>query len=282
MAEAVEKDAEPLSNPARGCGHLKRGKAYLVGGGFAEDGVLPSWVECKPHVPFREIGTEGEFTRSYKKIDGLTLQLALEEITEFVAHYPNEYLEPVSEREELERDARENHVAKGVYKTLSAVPKTQGDRHIDRVRHRGTEDGAHWGDIPVADATDLLMRCGVSYYPEPDDYATEAIKYGLSKAIPIYQGSVPAVVNGVTRCWIMHPAACEGYGGGIIGFAYLSEVAFTRPEEGEVPSYVEEAEAAGSLVVRDIEPPEEPEEPAEASPDATIGDFEDVEEADDE
>lgn len=275
MAEAELVDrrdsGDPLPNPVRGCGTLKPGKAYLVGGGFSPLGVLPTWVACDPPVPFREIGTEGEFTRSYRKIDGLTLQLALEELTEFVPHYPDEVRKGKA-REDLHESAAKNHVVAGVYDDIEGVPEAEVDRHIGRIRARGTEGGTHWGDIPVAESTDLLQRCGVSYYPEPEDYTEEAIRHGLSKAIPVSKGNVPAVVGGITRCWIMHPAACAGYGGGIIGYAYLSEVAFTRPEEGEVPAYVEEAAEAGQLAVRDIEPPEEPEE---ASPDATIGDFED-------
>lgn len=266
-----DDQTEPLPNPIRGCGTLKRGKAYFVGAGFAEGGVLPSWVEIDPHLPFREIGTEGEFTRSYQHIDGLTLQLALEEAHDFIEHYPGE--ERMEEDEALS-GAMQNHVEAGVYDEFEAVPTNQADRHIDRVRARGLEGGSHWGNIPVADQTDFLMRCGASYYPSPADYVDEAIEHGLSKAIPVSKGNIPTVASGVTRCWVMHPKACEGYGGGIIGFAYLSEVAFTEPEDGELPDYIEQADEVGELTVRDIEdPPEEPEEEEEESPDATIGDF---------
>lgn len=266
LASQDESDSEPLSNPKRGCGHLQPGKTYLVGGGFSELGVLPSWVELDPHLPYREVGTEGQFTRGFQKIEGLTMQLALEEITEFVPHYPGN-----SEHE----TAIENHVIAGLYDDPDDVPEKEADRHIGRVRERGVEGGEHWGEIPTTEQTDLLMRAGTSYYPEPEDYAQETIKFGLSKAIPVTPTrDPPAVVAGLTRCWIMHPEACEGHGGGIIGFAYLSEVAFTEPEEGDLPSYIEEAEEAGKLTVREMEEPWDPDpDEEEESPDAALGDF---------
>lgn len=261
-------DTEPLPNPARGCGHLERGKAYLVGAGFSEDGVLPAWVELDPPLPFREIGTEGEFTRGFQRIDGLTAQLALEETGDFVEHYPDELFD--ADREDLVREARENHVEAGVYNSIRRVPKTQSQRHIDRIRHRGVELAQHWGEFQHGEQTDLLMRAGESYYSTPAEYAHETTRHGLSKAISITPNrDAPTVVPGVTRCWIMHPAACEGFGGGIIGFAYLSEVAFTEPEDGEVPAYVEES---SRVTVRDIEAPAEPIEADEDQ--MSVADFE--------
>lgn len=288
-------EQDPLPNPQRGCGTLKPGKAYVIGAGFSPDGVLPSWVECRPHVPFREIGTEGEFTRSFRKIDGLTMQLALEEIAEFVPHYPDEL---VDGREEAHLDALENHFvpgdvydmretvtgANGEWADLSPsqkediidalVPDAEVDRHMDRVRFRGVEGGRHYGEIPACGQTDLLMRAGASYYPDPEDYVSEAIRHGVSKAIPVSPNrDPPQVVPGVTRCWIMHPKACEGFGGGIIGYAYLSEVAFTEPEDGEVPDYIREAETAGKLSVRDFEAPPEPEEDERHPAESTIDEW---------
>lgn len=284
--EAVETRGEqdPLPNPTRGCGHLKPSKAYIVGGGFSPGGVLPSWVELDPYLPYREIGTEGEFTRGYQYIDGLTLQLALEGRgrpgqTRFVPHYPDELHpdhlaehddDPEAAREAAHERAIKNHADAGVYANVDEIPRAESERHIDRIRHRGVEGGSHWGNIPAAEQTDLLMRAGESYYPEPDDYATEAIEHGLSKAISVTPTrDPPAIVPGITRCWILHPAACSGHGGGIIGFAYLSEVAFTTPEDGELPAYIEEAADAGKLAVRDIEPAEGGNEEG----DAALGDF---------
>lgn len=267
MALKQDAESEKLSNPSRGCGHLKPGKAYIIGGGFSEGGVLPSWVALDPPLPFREIGTEGQFTRGFQKIDGLTMQLALEETTEFIPHYPGdtlgkwESIEDLIEHSVRHDTAVENHVKADVYTDTGDVPEKEADRHIDRIRLRGVEGGEHWGNIPITEQTDLLMRCGESYYPEPADYAQETINHGLSKAIPVTPTrDPPDVVPGITRCWIMHPAASEGFGGGIIGFAYLSEVAFTEPEEGGLPDYIDSLEQDGQLTVRGIEEPEPPED----------------------
>lgn len=269
----MESGHEPMDNPERGCGHLQHGKAYFTGGGFSEGGVLPSWVEIDPHLPFREVGTQGEFTRGFVKFDSLTLQLALHREYDFIPHYPNE---DDLEDGEAESKAMRNHVDAGVYDSFDEVPTDQVQRHIDRVGHRGTEGGKHWGDIPVAGTTDYLMRAGKTYYPTPESYIGETIEHGLSKAISIRKNNIPQVVPGITRCWVMHPKACEGYGGGIIGFAYLNEITFTLPEEGELPTYVREGHENGHLTVRDIKEPQEPneEEAEEDTPDASISDFE--------
>lgn len=261
-----DRRPDQIENKERGCGHLEPGKAYIRGvvtgrGG----GVLPSFVKCDPPIPFHEIGTEGSFTRSYKHIDGLTLQLATEgDVCRYVPLSPNSRYEDID-------TAWDRMASLGLYETRMDIPESETQRHIDRVHYRGPE-GDHWGNIPTAGQTDLLMRAGESYYPDPDEFIQEARQRGLSKAIPIGPNrEPPQVVPGITRCWIMHPAALDDgkYGGGIIGYVYLDDVVFTEPEEGDVPQYVTDLESQGKIRTVEIGP----EEPAN-NQNTDLSDFE--------
>lgn len=248
IIESGHEDA--LDNPQRGCGTLEHGKCYIrgvMGGG----GVLPPFVRCDPPLPFREIGTDGSFTRGFQHIDGVSLQVSLEE----AGDYEFTPLANVDYSVALER-----MVEMELYVTRRDIPETEIRRHLDRLAITDP-DGDHWGEIDMADQTDLLMRAGKTHYPEPEDFIEECVEHGLSKAIPVSpRNEPPTVVPGITRCWIMHPEALDDgeFGGGIIGYTYLGEVVFTEPEEGDLPEYVTEYEQNGDLRVADIKPPEEP------------------------
>lgn len=264
--DSSDDEMTVLDNPQRGCGTLERGKCYLRGLGSGGNGVLPSWVSIDPPIPFREIGTNGSFTRSFKKIDGLTLQLATS---------ANRLYEPEGPNGSYTEIAFDRMVGHGLYDTRMEIPKEEVHRHTDRIEHRATLDpdnpgsvgNGDWGSMNVSTQTDLLMRAGESYYPDPEDYAAEARKHGLSKAIPISASrEPPTIVPGVTRCWVMHPAAGDGdYGGAVIGYSYLSQPVFTQPEDGGLPEYVEEYEQNGKIEVVDIEEPRE--EPTDTNDD---------------
>jgi hypothetical protein len=245
----VPSENDEVSNPKRGCGYLKKGKAYLRGLAGTGRGVLPSFVRCDPPIPFREVGTNGDFTRSYKEIDGLTLQLQ-------TSGHVTEYTPVAPGGEEAYESAYPQMVEAGMYESEMAIPEAEVDRHIDRVKVHGQVSGAHWGEIDTAHQTDLLMRAGESYYPEPEDFIEEVTELGVSKAIPVSSRSgPPEVVRGVTRLWIMHPnAGGEDFGGGIIGYCYLDTPMFTEPEDESVPSYIEEMEQTGDIEVRKVGP----------------------------
>ena len=253
---------DELDNPQRGCGTLESGKCYIRGVGTGSGGgVLPTFVRGDPPIPHREIGTDGSFTRGFKQIDGLTLQTNLEPRTD----HDFTPLAPVDYSVALER-----MVEGGMYATRRDIPEHEVDRHIDRVAFREF-DGDHWGEMDIAQQSDLLMRAGKTHYPDPDDFIQEAVEHGLSKAIPISpRQEPPTVVEGITRCWIMHPEALpdDEYGGGIIGYVYIGEVVFTEPEEGDLPEYVKDYERNGELRVAGIE------EPTEEQTNTNLHDFE--------
>ena len=235
---------ETLDNHERGCGFLEPGKGYVRGVPTGPGGHLPTFVTIDPPLPYREIGTDGSFTRGYESIAGVTIEKALAyNGYEFEPHAPGGY-EP----------AFDKMVESGMYGTRVEIPEHEIDRHLDRIAQRELM-GSHWGEMDITGHTDLLMRAGKTHYPEPDDYIEEAIEMGISKAIPISQRQEPpTVIPGITRCWIMHPEAGDddAYGGAIIGYAYIGEVVFTMPEEGEPPEFAREYERNGALRIAEI------------------------------
>jgi hypothetical protein len=263
---------DTLPNPERGCGHLDRGAAYIRGlTETTSGGVLPSFVRLSDPLPYREIGTGGGFTRGYELIDGITMQVAIandDDAPDFVPLSTDGFDKAPYN---LAR-AGNKLIDAGVYESAPHIPESETQRHLDRVAHRGCENGDDWGGIPTCGQQDLLMRAGETYYDTPDEFITECVRHGLSKKIPIGPNNVPAIVPGVTRCWVMHPNATDddSYGGGIIGYAYIDKPVFTEPADGELPSYVEDMVETGDLWVADIE---EPEVEDESTPDATIADF---------
>jgi hypothetical protein len=259
-----------IANPERGCGHLKHGKAYVRGVVGSPDGVLPSFVESRPYVPYKEIGTDGEFTRGFLRFDGLQTQIAAEgDLFDLKPLYPNR---------STDEQAKENHVKAGVYDMADSVPDLQWRRHVDRVGHRGADGADHWGEAPSTGTSqdvhaDLLMRVGQTHYETPHDFISEAVRLGISKAIPLSQRQqAPNIVPGQTRMWLVHPDACED-GWGVIGYAYLQEVVYTEPVDGNVPQWVQDMQKRGDLDVVEIEDPA-------PSDSYTLGDYEDGERPD--
>jgi len=262
-------DDRQLDNPERGCGHLEKGKVYLRGvgsTGTGDGGLYPSFVVCDPPIPFREAGTDGEFTRGYESWDGTVGQAALESITSFHRLYPDDSGDDVS--------AVDNMIDVGIYDQHAEVPQTELDRHIDRVRFRTanrtdpTTD--HFASVDAVGSSDLIMRAGKTHYPDPQDYISEARNHGVSKAIPASQNmDPPTVTPGVTRLWIVHPSTPVGWA--VIGFSYLIESVYTVPDDGRVPQYVQEWDDAGKLNVAEVGP----ERGSDGKANGELADFED-------
>jgi hypothetical protein len=266
--DIVKSGHEVLENKERGCGFLERGKGYLRSISGSSEGVLPAWVECNPPIPFKEIGSEGSFTRGYREFDGLTFQLATEErVTQYVPHSPTENYEHI---------AFERMADAGLYDTANDVPPLESQRHIDRIRHCRFV-GEHWGEIETAGHADLLMRAGETYYPEPEDFANEVIEMGLSKAIPVSpRNDPPTVVTGITRCWIMHPPLPVTTSSTVVrSSATLTWVNLSsqEPEDGDVPEYISEMEQSRKLRVVDIEDPEPADDDDTDDSNTKIADF---------
>lgn len=119
-------------------------------------------------------------------------------------------------------------------------------------RMYGIADGDHIGEMDVTRAHDLIMWAGKTYY-DPDEYIAEVRDLGLSKAIPISKNQEPpTILPGWTRVWILHMEATEDGTPGLLGYAPVGEVVYTEPEDGHVPKWAQDMEAAGDLVVAKV------------------------------
>lgn len=133
----------------------------------------------------------------------------------------------------------------------------------------GIADGDHIGEMDMSRAHDLIMWVGKTHY-EPDEFIEEVRNLGISKAIPITKNQEPpTVVPGWTRCWCLHMNAIDGDRPGLLGYAPLGEVMYTEPEDGHVPKWAQDYEAAGNMVVAQVGD----EVSAEATQNHALGDY---------
>lgn len=137
----------------------------------------------------------------------------------------------------------------------------------------GEARGDHIGEMDVARSHDLLMWVGKSHY-DPDEFIEEVRKLGLSKAIPVSKNQEPPTVKaGWTRVWCLHMEAIDGERPGLLGYAPAGEVVRTVDEDGGVPKWAQDLEAAGDLVVAKVGD----EVSAEATTNHALGDYEGIE-----
>lgn len=218
---------ETLSNEPRGCGTLKNSTAYArfdLGG----KGVLPPFVELAEYVPHLEYSG----LRSWKKFPGIEFEIAID-------------AETIEHRYDKE-EAFDMMVEQGLYDSTEEIPDQEVYRHLDRLRGEAT--GSHVGEMPEANAHDLLMWIGKSNYSFPQDFIQEAATRGVNRAVPVSKGNEPPTINpGRTRVFFMHPRAFnapdeheEDYYPGIIGYSYLSRIIYTEPEDDMIPKYIQE------------------------------------------
>lgn len=240
---------ETIDNAPRGCGTLKRSTAYLRSdiGGL---GALPPFVEFSTYIPHLEFSG----FRGWKKFPGIQFELGID-----VSTIEHDY-----DREM----AYQLMVDQGVYESVDDIPEREIDRHIDRLR--GDADGDHVGEMALANAHDLLMWIGKSNYPYPRDFIQETAERGLNRAIPLSKSNDPPdIKSGRTRVFTIHPRAFEApdeheedYYPGIIGYAYVTRVVYTRPADDTIPGYVQKYIGEGSIdSVVDFDAPAESEGP---------------------
>jgi len=279
---------EELNNKERGCGHLDEGKGYLRSDVTAGDGTLPPMVEIpsEQRIPFKE-----EHFRTWKTFPGVQFELAL--IKEAAGIEPEgaspmEYVSALKSGGWDEGELWEH------------LKRLAGSAHPLDAGMGGSD---HYGTMRVAQANDIIMWVGETYYPHPEDFISETKERGLNKAISMSTRNPPPVINpGKTRLFLIHPKGIDNYPetdeeeldemgieeedrytAAIIGYAYITRCIYTEDADGRIPDYIERWEAADDLDVvspgREIsreemenESIEEAAEQAEATSDEVGGD----------
>lgn len=250
-------ERETIRNEERGCGFLDHGKGYLRSPPRGSGGVLPSFVEFDPPIPY----LERDKFRGYEFFPGIAFELAVtgaadvptshaEMVTPlgdedprldtFDEDLPPEFVETNPFLRETARYS--STIADGDREaTVSTDPPGEVWRHI--VRSVGSAEGDHAGDMEAFRSRDLYMHIGASYYETPEEFIQEVEEQGLSKAIPVSETQEPPVIQpGKTRLFLVHPDACEDETPGIIGYVYLSRTVYTEDSKGRFPNWAKKQE----------------------------------------
>lgn len=213
----------------RGCGTLDPDSTYLrsdVTAFSSADGDIPTFVTFEQPIPYRE----GHF-RTFKRING------------------DEYLLNVTHSD---------------YAPAGSLAADDVSAHIERaITDPAPETGTP--GLTAMDSMDLLMHIGVSYYPKPEDFITEARTQGISKKIPVSGNQAPPLIRPFrTRLFLIHPRAIptgkdsEGneldigdgdeqadwddqeFIPGVVGYTYLTRTIHTADVDGGHPEWAEQ------------------------------------------
>jgi len=237
-------ERETVRNEERGCGFLKHSKAYLRSPPRSADGVLPSFVEFDPAVPYLE---RSKF-RGYEYFPGVEFELATTGPSN-VPETVGEWIRPSGVEDDVGDE--ETDELRGVLDGISdeggfsTDPPGEIWRHIARTT--GDAHGLeHAGEVPQFQTRDLFMLVGKSYYDTPEEFVEEVREQGLSKAIPVSESQEPPRIEpGRTRLFLVHPNAVyyeetEERKPGIIGYVYLHRTIYTEDEKGRFPAWAQE------------------------------------------
>jgi len=235
-----DKKRETARNEQRGCGFLKHGKAYVRSPPRSADGVLPSFVEFDPVVPYLE---RSKF-RGYEYFPGTEFELAVTGTDDF-PDTAGGWTRPSEIGEGEDRPTLNGYSTSTDEALTSTDPEGEIWRHI--LRNVGSAaDHEHAGQIPQFQSRDLFMFVGKSYYETPEEFIEEVREQGLSKAIPVSESQDPPRIDpGNTRLYLVHPKAVyyeetDTYKAGIIGYVYLHRTIYTEDEKGRFPAWAEE------------------------------------------
>jgi hypothetical protein len=236
-----DDETETVRNEERGCGFLKHGKAYVRSPPRSADGVLPSFVEFDPVVPYLE---RSKF-RGYEYFPGTEFELSVTDWTN-LPEDKETWIRPQPDDgiDEAAFNPISPEFEDGPETEFSTVPRGEVWRHIARTVGSASPY-EHAGQIPQFQSRDLFMFVGKSYYETPEEFIEEVHEQGLSKAIPVSESQEPPRIDpGNTRLYLVHPRAVyyeetDTYKSGIIGYVYLHRTIYTEDEKGRFPAWAE-------------------------------------------
>lgn len=236
----TDDDHETVRNEERGCGFLKHSKAYVRSPPRSADGVLPSFVEFSPPIPYLE---RAKF-RGYEFFPGTEFELSVTGASDFPTTEGG-WTRPSEIGEGDETPALQGVSPEADDGMVRTDPPGEIWRHILRTTG-SAHDYEHAGQVPQFQSRDLFMLVGKSYYDTPEEFIEEVHEQGLSKAIPVSETQDPPRIDpGRTRLYLVHPKAVyyeetDTYKAGIIGYVYLHRTIYTEDEKGRFPAWAEE------------------------------------------
>jgi hypothetical protein len=248
-------DTETIPNPERGCGHLKPGKAYFRSD-VGIDGLLPAFVEFDQPIPFKE-----DNKRSYKQFPGIQFELSVTGDTGFTTTTPKDEITAHLERLSFDRPTGTTAgemVSFHAHDYLLSVGKTYyetPEKFIQEAKQHGVSKGISVtsGNAPPAvnpGRTRLFLL-----HPKAVEVTvteTESQEVEKTEEIDLPNGDTKTVSYTETE---MVDVEQTEYVPGLIGYTYLTRVVYTEDADGNVPQYIQDYEATGSLDVAKIGQP---------------------------
>lgn len=214
-----------LANPLRGCGHLKEDAMYLRSE-LDPDGFLPAFVRFTPPVMWLD-----QHFRGWKAFQGIQWQWAFRPLETVEGDHH-------ALMRNWERWCFDGERPDDVPDPVDRGPHDEFMRHLSRLEWdhlvQGPLVNQDLGHHTVAWAPDLIMWVGGSYYPGPEAFIQEVMRYGLNKRLAMTKP--PTVVPGITRLFLGH-LECPMIGmdrlhPALFGYSYITQaVVYTVPEQ---------------------------------------------------
>ena len=253
--QTAEDETEALPNPERGCGYLKDGKAYLRAD-VGVDGDLPAFVEFDQPIPFKE-----DRKRSYKQFPGIQFEMSVTGDAGLTTTTPPNEIQNHLDRLMADRPTGTTAgemVSFHSHDLLMSVGKT----HYETAEEFATEAKYHGvnkaisvtsgNEPPVVNPGRTRLFLIHPRAVEVTVTETEEQEVEKTEEVELPTGEVKTVSYTETE---MVEVEKTEYVPGVFGYTYLTRVVYTEDADGNVPKYIQDYEATGSLdVVKTGEP----------------------------
>lgn len=251
----TDDETEALPNPERGCGFLKQGKAYLRAD-VGVDGELPAFVEFDQPIPFKE-----DRKRSYKLFPGVQFELSVTGESGLTTTSPPNEIQNHLDRLMFDRPTGETAgemVSFHAHDYLMSVGKTHyetAEEFIVEAKINGVNKAI---SVTSGNAPPVVnpgrTRLFLIHPKAVAVTATEMEEQEVEKTeeVELPNGDTKTVSYTETE---MVEVETTNYVPGVIGYTYLTRVVYTKDADGNVPQYIQDYEATGSLDVVDVGEP---------------------------
>ena len=251
----TDDETEALPNPERGCGYLKQGKAYLRAD-VGADGNLPAFVEFDQPIPFKE-----DRKRSYKLFPGIQFELSVTGDFGLTTTSPPNEIWHHLDRLMFDRPTGETAgemVSFHAHDYLMSVGKTHyetAEEFITEAKINGVNKAI---SVTSGNAPPVVnpgrTRLFLIHPKAVAVTATEMEEQEVEKTeeVELPNGDTKTVSYTETE---MVEVETTNYVPGVIGYTYLTRVVYTKDADGNVPQYIQDYEATGSLDVVDVGEP---------------------------
>lgn len=248
-------DTEYLPNPERGCGFLKKGKAYIRAD-VGQDGTLPAFVEFEQPIPFKE-----DQKRSYKQFPGIQFEMSVTGESGLTRTDPANEVQNHLNRLMMDRPTGTTAGEMASFHShdlLMSVGKTYYDtaeEFVAEAKVHGVNKAVSVtsGNEPPA-INPGRTRLFLIHPRAVETTTTEMEEQEVEKTetVELPNGDTQTVSYTETE---MVEVEKTDYVPGVFGYTYLTRVVYTADDDGNIPQYIQDYEATGALDVVDVGEP---------------------------